>query len=108
MLLLGQQIMESSLRATVGHIRDAKLLSSSQLSEMDRIIAVLLRLRDSVMAELVIASMVYAGIAVRLHSHLPLAQPWMFSGAAGNIALSLARWYHGSDQPVYVSVPSRH
>jgi len=93
-LLLGQQIMEKGFRTAVGHVRDAKLLSPSQLLEMDDVISGLVKLRDSVIAELVIAGAVYADIAARLNSHIPFALPWMLSGPAGDAHLSLAGWYH--------------
>ncbi len=93
-LLLGQQIMEKGFRTTVGHVRDAKLLSPSQLLEMDGIIGGLTKLRDSMIAELVVAVAVYAEIVGRLSSHIPFALPWMLSGPAGDLHLSFAGWYH--------------
>lgn len=93
-LLLGQQIMDKGFRTCVGYVRDAKLLAPSQLLEMDGIIGGLIKARDSVIAELVIAAAIYCNIIARLNSHISFAMPWMLSGPAGDAHPSLAGWYH--------------
>ena len=58
-LLAGQILMENTFRMIIHQIREADLLSSLEQVKMDHTIARLLRLRDSIIAEVIIAVIAY-------------------------------------------------
>jgi hypothetical protein len=61
-LLVGQLVMESAFRTILKHIRDAGLLTPSDTERMDQTLVRLLRLRDSVVPELIIIVAAYAHV----------------------------------------------
>jgi hypothetical protein len=57
-LLVGQLVMENTFRTIIGQIRSAGILSSQSLTQMDSIIAKLLRWRDSAIPEIVLIALI--------------------------------------------------
>jgi len=65
-LLLGQVVMEMHFRETLQHILDARLLEGPDLASLDEILARLMRLRDSVVPELIIVLFIAVHTTVAL------------------------------------------
>lgn len=91
-LLLGQLLMESRFRMVVTHIKEAGLLEAPDLARIEDIISVLLRLRDSVLPELVIVFLVVVHTVTSFKSQVD-ATPWLARGAWPNLHLTPAGWY---------------
>ena len=91
-LLLGQGLMESQFRTVVKHLRNARLLSDSDLGRTDELMAGLRRLRDSALPELIIFLLVVAHTALSF-SKLVDATPWLATGTATGLRLTPAGWY---------------
>jgi hypothetical protein len=92
-LLAGQAIMETAFRTILRHICDAALLTPSGKDRLDQTLVRLIRLRDSVIPELVIAVAVYAHVIQLVQTHLIFARPWVLTGAGAEAHLSAA-WYY--------------
>src|SRR5271155_2077239 len=69
-LLAGQILMERTFMTIVRYIRKAELLSPSEQAKMDLAIAGLVRLRDSVVAEVIIVLLVYLHSATMAGSRM--------------------------------------
>jgi hypothetical protein len=93
-LLVGQLVMESAFRTVLRHIREAGLLTSSDTDHMDQTLVRLIRLRDSVIPELLILVAAYARNFQIVHTHLELARPWALTGTGAAAHLSAAGWYY--------------
>ncbi len=93
-LLVGQLVMESAFRTILKHIRDAGLLTPSDTDRMDQTLVRLLRLRDSVVPELIIIVAAYAHVFQVVQTHLQLARPWALVGTGADVHLSAAAWYY--------------
>jgi hypothetical protein len=93
-LLAGQLLMESAFRTILRHIRDAALLTPSDADRLDKTLVTLIRLRDSVIPELVIVLAVYARVAQMVQSHLLIARPRALIGTGAEAHLSGAGWYY--------------
>src|SRR6185369_12538223 len=74
-LLLGQFLMESRFRMVVTHIFEADLLSPPDLARMDGTIALLVRLRDSLLPELTVVLALIVHTATS-YKGLVDATPW--------------------------------
>jgi hypothetical protein len=94
-LLAGQIVMEHTFRALARHLRDAGLIAPADLIRLDEVIARLLRVRDSIVPELLIVAAIYVHIAVLFHSRVTVARPWEVIGAGVGTHPSLAGWYYG-------------
>ena len=92
-LLLGQLVMETSVRTILLHIQDANLLTPADTDSMDQTLLKLIKLRDSVIPEVVIILAAYARSFQLEQAHLMLARPWALTGAPG-MHLSAAAWYY--------------
>ena len=94
-LLAGQLVMEKTFRALTRHIREAGLLAREDLVRMDEvIIARLIRLRDSILPELLILLAVYVHIALIFHARVAIGRPWEIVGSGTNLHASVAGWYY--------------
>ncbi len=93
-LLVGQLMMESAFRTILRHIREAGLLTPSDTDHMDQTLVRLIRLRDSVIPELVIVVAAYAHAFQIVHTHLVIARAWALTGTGAGAHLSAAGWYY--------------
>ena len=93
-LLAGQPVMETAFRAIVRAIRDAGLLMPSDTDRLDQTLARLIRLRDSVIPELIFVVVAYAKVAETVQTQLMYVRPWGLVGTGAEIHLSPAGWYY--------------
>ncbi len=93
-LLVGQVVMESAFRTILLHIREAGLLPPSDTEHMDQTLVRLIRLRDSVVPELLIVVVAFARAIQIMHTHVQLARPWALIGTGADMHLSAAGWYY--------------
>lgn len=91
-LLLGQFLMESRFRMVVTHIFEADLLSPPDLARMDDTIALLVRLRDSLLPELTVVLALIVHTATS-YKGLVDATPWLAHGVWPDLHLTAAGWY---------------
>jgi hypothetical protein len=91
-LLLGQLLMESRFRTVVAHIVNADLLDTSDLARLDKTIARLRSLRDSVLPELAVLLAVIVHTAASYRG-LVDATPWLAQGVRPDLQLTAAGWY---------------
>jgi len=94
-LLAGQLVMEKVFRALARHIRAANLLTGPDLVHLDEFIAKLIRLRDSILPELLLLAAIYVHIAVIFHARVAVGRPWEVVTSGANLHPSLAGWYYG-------------
>jgi hypothetical protein len=94
-LLIGQVVMENAFRTIVHHIREAELLSSQEQAKMDRAISSLIRLRDSIVPEIVILIASYLLFLSTVRLRLATADAWALSDSSHLLHLSPAGWYFG-------------
>lgn len=92
-LLIGQLLMETRFRVVVEHVRDAQLVSDEDQDKLDRVIATLTRLRDSVLPETLIAAMVFTEVVIIGPSRLITGPAWAVSRGLG-AHLTAAGWYY--------------
>jgi len=93
-LLAGQPVMETTFRAIVRAVRDAGLLTSSDTDRLDQTLVRLIRLRDSVIPELIFVVVAYAKVAGTVQTQLMFARPWGLVGTGVDVHLSAAGWYY--------------
>ena len=93
-LLAGQPVMETAFRAIVRHIRDAGLLTPTDTDRLDQTLVRLIRLRDSVIPELMFVVVAYAKVAETVQTQLMYVRPWGLAGTGVEAHLSAAGWYY--------------
>jgi len=93
-LLAGQPVMETAFRAIVRAVRDAGLLTSTDTDRLDQTLARLIRLRDSVIPELIFVVVAYAKVAETVQTQLMFVRPWGLVGTGVEAHLSTAGWYY--------------
>src|SRR5271170_1252402 len=93
-LLIGQVIMENTFRTMVRHIREAELLSSQEQMKMDLTISSLIRLRDSIIPEIVIVAAAYIHFLTLVGSRVGTAGAWALSDSSTFFHLSPAGAYY--------------
>ncbi len=91
-LLAGQVLMETRFRMILRHIYNANLLDDHGLASMEKIIAGLARLRDSMLPELVILLVVAIRTFVSFKEQLA-GDPWMSYETTTGFHLTLSGWY---------------
>jgi hypothetical protein len=91
-LLFGQSLMESRFRSVVEHIRNARLLTDTELGRADEFMVWLRRLRDSALPEIIILLLVVAHTALSF-SKLVDANPWLATPTEAGLHLTPAGWY---------------
>jgi hypothetical protein len=91
-LLAGEALMETRFRAVMAHVRESKLLTEADAAYMDKVIAGLVRLRDSLLPELAI--LVLLGVhTVAAYRGLADATPWLAHRVGSELQLTAAGWY---------------
>jgi hypothetical protein len=93
-LLAGQPVMETTFRAIVRAVRDAGLLTSSDTDRLDQTLVRLIRLRDSVIPELIFVVVAYAKVAETVQTQLMYVRPWGLTVSGVGAHLSTAGWYY--------------
>jgi hypothetical protein len=93
-LLVGQTVMESAFRTIIGQIRAAALVTPSEAGHFDQILASLIRLRDSIIPEIVIIVGACLHAAEVVETHMALARPWALAGTSSAPHVSIAGWYY--------------
>jgi hypothetical protein len=93
-LLAGQPVMETAFRAIVRHIRDAALLTPTDTDRLDQTLVRLIRLRDSIIPELMFVVVAYAKVAETVQTQLMYVRPWGLAGTGVEAHLSAAGWYY--------------
>jgi len=93
-LLAGQPVMETAFRAIVRHIRDAALLTPTDTDRLDQTLVRLIRLRDSIIPELMFVVVAYAKVAETVQTQLMYVRPWGLAGTGLEAHLSAAGWYY--------------
>jgi hypothetical protein len=93
-LLIGQVVMENVFRMIVHHLREVQLLPSPEQAKMDHTIGRLLRLRDSMAAEVIIVVIAYGNVAAIIGGHKAAVQDWAFGDFGWGHQLSPAGWYY--------------
>ncbi len=91
-LLVGEVLMETRFRAVMAHIRESKLLTETDTNYMDKVIAWLLRLRDSLLPELAILVLLMIH-TVASYRGLADATPWLTHREGSELQLTAAGWY---------------
>src|SRR5277367_2280249 len=87
-LLIGQVVMENAFRTIVRHIRELKLLSGQEEGKMDLTISSLIRLRDSVVPEIVILIAAYLHFLSTVKFRIVTADAWALSDSSHFFHLS--------------------
>lgn len=93
-LLAGQPVMETIFRAIVGAVRDAGLLTPSDTDQLDKTLVRLIRLRDSVIPELIFVVIAYSKVAETVQTQLIYVRPWGMAVSAVGPHLTTAGWYY--------------
>jgi hypothetical protein len=91
-LLVGQLWVESRFRMVVEHITKARLLETPDMARLDNLIAMLRRLRDSVIPELAILFLLVVHDVTSYKTQLD-ATPWLAHGVGSDLHLTAAGWY---------------
>lgn len=91
-LLVGEVLMETRFRAVMAHIREARLLTEKDTGYMEKVIAGLVRLRDSLLPELAVLVLLIAH-SVASYRGLADATPWLRQRVGNELQLTAAGWY---------------
>jgi len=86
--------METAFRAIVRAIRDAGLLTPADTDRLDQTLVRLIRLRDSIIPELLFVVVAYAKVAETVQTQLMYVRPWGLVATGVDIHLSAAGWYY--------------
>jgi hypothetical protein len=93
-LLAGQPVMETTFRAIVRAVRDAGLLTPSDTDSLDKTLVRLIRLRDSVIPELIFVVIAYSKVAETVQTQLSYVRPWGMAVSGAGPHLTTAGWYY--------------
>jgi hypothetical protein len=91
-LLVGELLMESRFRAVFGHLREAGLLDAAELTQIDDVIATMIRGRDSFLPELVIVALLIVHTATSYKGLVDFT-PWLSRVSGTELQLTAAGWY---------------
>jgi len=91
-LLVGEIYMESRFRAIIRHIRQVGLLDNSGMTNMDGLIARLVRVRDASLPEFLIFVLLIVH-TVASYKGLIDATPWLAHGSGPDLHVTVAGWY---------------
>jgi hypothetical protein len=96
LLLAGQIVMEGTFRMIARQTREAGLLPASEQAKLHSTISNLVRLSDSIIAEIVIVVVAYIHLAAVIGSRMEIAPPWALGEAGAHFSLSpqagISRW----------------
>jgi hypothetical protein len=93
-LLTGQFLMEDRFRIIVRHVQDAHLIDDEGQHKLDKVVATLARLRDSVLPELIILILVFSDLMMIGPGRIAAASRWAGSRIDGTVHLTAAGWYY--------------
>ena len=102
LLIVAELIIHRRMRLIVRQFRDRHLIPESALARFDGAVASAFRLRNSVLAEVLLIAFVYAvGVMVLWRNYVAISEPtWYATPTANGLKLSLTgMWY------AYVSLP---
>jgi hypothetical protein len=91
-LLIAELLMEARFSAIMRHIRQAGLLDESDTKRVDSTIVSLIRVRDSLLPELMVILILILH-SVTTYKGLVDATPWLASGTAPDLHLTMAGRY---------------
>jgi hypothetical protein len=91
-LLSGEIFLDSRFQTVLGSIDESNLLDESDTAYMDRVVATIARLRDSLLPEFLILGLLIVYVVTSYHG-LVDATPWLGQGEGSNIHLTTAGWY---------------
>lgn len=94
LLLIGQVLMETTVRTMVRQIHAADLLAPGEQPKLDKILATLIRLRDSFIPEILLVVLIYVHVSFMVGSLAGIARPWTMTGSGASVHLSNAGWYY--------------
>ena len=102
LLIIAELVVHGRMRLVLQQFQERRLIPASAASSLEAALAAALRLRNSVLAELLMIGLVYVvGISVLWRHYMTLATPtWYATPTAAGTTLSLAGWWYG-----YVSLP---
>jgi hypothetical protein len=102
LLIVAELVVHQRMRFVVRQFLERRLIPASASNSLEAAIASAFRLRNSVIAELLLIAFVYlVGISVLWRHYMTLATPtWYATPTAAGTTLSLAGWWYG-----YVSLP---
>jgi hypothetical protein len=102
LLIVAELVVHQRMRLVVRQFLERRLIPASASGQLDAAMASAFRLRNSVLAELLLIGFVYlVGISVVWRHYATLATPtWYATPTATGTTLSLAGWWFG-----YVSLP---
>ena len=75
-LLVGHVLMDECFCLTIPQVKQAELLSGDDLSNLSRLIALQVRIRDSVLPELILVAFVFAEVVLVWQSRAATAPAW--------------------------------
>jgi hypothetical protein len=91
-LPVGEVLMDARFRAVLSHIRQAGLLDAPDLAYIDKVIGNLIRLRDSLLPELLIVLLLIVHTTTSYKGMVDTT-PWLSSGVGPDFLLTAAGWY---------------
>jgi len=102
LLIVAELVVHQRMRLVVRQFLERRLIPASASGSFEAAIASAFRLRNSVLAELLLIAFVYlVGVSVVWRHYMTLATPtWYATPTAVGTTLSLAGWWYG-----YVSLP---
>jgi hypothetical protein len=102
LLIVAELVVHQRMRLVLRQFLERRLIPASAMPSLEASIASAMRLRNSVLAELLLIAFVYLfGISVLWRHYMTLATPtWYATPTAAGTTLWLAGWWYG-----YVSLP---
>jgi len=102
LLVVAELVVHRRMRFVLSQFVERRLIPESASKKFDAAVASALRLRNSVLAEVLLIALVYVvGVSLVWRHYLVLTTAtWYATPAAGGVALSLSGWWYG-----YVSLP---
>ena len=102
LLIVAELVVHQRMRFVLRQFHERRLIPASASNSLEAAIASAMRLRNSVLAELLLIAFVYlVGISVLWRHYMTLATPtWYATPTAAGTTLSMAGWWYG-----YVSLP---
>jgi hypothetical protein len=104
LLIVSELVVHARMRLVVTQFLERDLIPEAALPRFDAAIASAVRMRNSVLAEIVLIALVYGiGISVLWRNYVAVAMPtWYAVPAGGELSFSLAgKWYVGLSVPIF-------
>ncbi len=101
-LLIGHVLMDECFSLTTPQVKQAELLNEDDLSNLSRMIALQMRIRDSVLPELILVAFVFAEGILVWQTRAATAPAWAALRHGPALRFSAAGWYYGLvSLPIY-------